>query len=129
MSIDRLFSHPLSPLSRRALQALAAIFVVMTVGTVGIKFLAGWTWIDSFYFMAMVATAQGPSTAPPNFWSKIFVAVMAFVSIGTLVTTVGVLFGPTLGYLFHKGVTYAEREEEKLRAERKAKAEKEGGDH
>jgi len=95
----------------------------MVVGVVGTKFLTGWTWIDSFYFMSMVATAQGPPNAPPTFWSKIFVAIMAFVSIGTLITYIGVVFGPFLGYLFHKGVMFAEEEEERIRGGKKTKNE------
>lgn len=83
----------------------------MAVGTLGTRYLTGWSWIDSFYFMSMVATAQGPPNAPPNFWSKVFIAIMAFVSIGTLITAVGTVFGPFLGYLFHKGVSFAEKEE------------------
>jgi len=93
--------------------AVLAILVVMTVGVIGTKLLTGWAWIDSFYFMSMVATAQGPPNAPPNFWSKIFVAIMAFVSIGTLITAIGVIFGPFLGYVFHKGMTFAQLEIEK----------------
>jgi H+/gluconate symporter-like permease len=99
---------------------LLAVFVVMTVGTVGTKYLTGWGWIASFYFMSMTATAEGPPTAPPNAASQIFIAIMAFVSIGTLLTAVGTIFGPFLGYLFHKGVHYAEREIEE-REERKSK--------
>jgi len=97
----------------------------MTVGTVGVKLLTGWQWIDSFYFMSMVATAQGPPNSPPTFWGKIFVSVMAFVSIGALVTTIGVLFGPALGYLFHKGITYAEKEQAKLKQEKTIEDDKE----
>ena len=111
-----IFSHPLSPLSKSVVRALSAIVIVMTVGTVGVKLLTGWTWIDSFYFMSMVATVEGAPTSPPNFWSKIFVSIMSFVSIGALVTTIGVLFGPALGYLFQKGREYAE--EEKLKGQR-----------
>ncbi|HZW55648.1 MAG TPA: hypothetical protein VFF30_05105 [Nitrososphaerales archaeon] len=109
----RLFEHPLSPISKRAAYATLAILLVMTIGTVGMRALTGWGWIDSFYFMAMLATAQGPSTAPPSFWAKIFAAFMAFVSVGTLITAVGVIFGPFLGYVFHKGVMFAEKEIER----------------
>ncbi|HKW04757.1 MAG TPA: hypothetical protein VJN71_05605 [Nitrososphaerales archaeon] len=116
-----LFRHPLSPLGRRAGIAFLIIAIVMTVGTVGIKLLAGWGWVDSFYFMAMIATAQGPPNPPPNDYSKIFAAAMAFVSIGALVTAIGTIFGPYLGYLFHRGVAYADRELEKVEEERKAK--------
>jgi hypothetical protein len=62
----------------------------------------------------MVATAQGPPNSPPNFWSKIFIAFMAFISIGTLITAIGTAFGPFLGYLFHEGAHLAVEEEEKL---------------
>ena len=92
---------------------MVAIASVMIVGTAGMKTLTGWSWIDSFYFMSMVATAQGPPSAPPNFWSKIFASIMAFVSIGTLITAVGTIFGPFLGYVFHKGVMFAEKEFER----------------
>jgi len=44
---------------------------------------------------------------------------MAFVSIGTLITSIGVIFGPFLGYVFHKGMTFAqlEIEREKMKKE------------
>lgn len=110
MKQAKIFRHPLSPITRRAGLALLAITAVMTIGTVGTKLLTGWSWIDSFYFMSMTATAEGPPNSPPNFWSKLFIAIMAFVSIGTLITSIGVIFGPFLGYLFHKGAHFAERE-------------------
>jgi hypothetical protein len=100
-------------LTKRAAWAVIAIVVVLTIGTVGTKLLTGWAWVDSFYFMGMIATAQGPPNAAPNFWAKIFTVIMAFVSIGTLITAIGTIFGPFLGYLFHKGVQFAEKEIEK----------------
>lgn len=126
MSIRRIVKHPLSPLAGRTLWALLAIFVVMTVGTVGMKELTGWRWIQSFYFMAMVATAEGPPEAPPGIAAPIFAAVMAFVSIGTLITATGVIFGPYLGYLFHKGMHFSEKEFEKLETEKRNKLQNRG---
>ena len=117
-----ILKHPLSPISRRTLVAVLAILVVMIVGVVGTKLLTGWAWIDSFYFMSMVATAQGPPNAPPNFWSKIFIAIMAFVSIGTLITAIGVIFGPFLGYVFHKGMNFAQLEIEKERMKKEGRS-------
>jgi len=114
--------HPLSPIARRTAWALIAIIAVMAVGTVGTKELTGWSWVDSFYFMAMVATAEGPPNAPPNFWAKIFISLMAFVSIGTLITAIGTIFGPYLGYLIHKGIRFAEKEIEKIEKEKKAES-------
>jgi hypothetical protein len=121
MSLGKMIRHPLSPLAMRTLWALIAIFVIMIVGTVGIKELTGWHWVQSFYFMAMLATAEGPPETPPGIAASIFAAVMAFVSIGTLITAAGVIFGPYLGYLFHKGMAFSEKEFQKLEAERKGK--------
>ncbi|MHB8567540.1 MAG: hypothetical protein ACYC7D_13750 [Nitrososphaerales archaeon] len=108
--MSKFFHHPLSPITQRSLLAIIAVVVVMLVGTLGMWALTGWSMIESFYFMAMIATAEGPPEVPPNVASMIFAAVMAFVSIGTLITAVGVIFGPFLGYLFHKGVAFAEKE-------------------
>ena len=110
---NSIFNHPLSPVGRRGLYAISAVIVVVGVGTVGTQLLTGWTWIDSFYFFSMVATAEGPPNSPPTFWSKVFIAIMAYVSIGTLITSIGILFGPFLGYAWHKGIHYAEMELEK----------------
>ncbi len=114
MTKPSLIHHPLSPIGRRGLYALLAVIIVVGIGTVGTELLTGWSWIDSFYFFSMVATAEGPPNAPPTFWSKVFVAVMAYISIGTLITAVGTLFGPFLGYAFHKGIYYAQKEREKI---------------
>jgi biotin transporter BioY len=121
MSLKRFVQHPLSPIARRTAVAIFAILVVMTVGTVGIKYLSGWNWLQSFYFMAMLGTAEGPPEVPPNLFSSVFAAVMAFISIGTLITASGIIFGPYLGYLFHKGMRYSQREIEKLEEESKKK--------
>lgn len=107
---SKIFTHPLTPLSKRTLVATIAVLGVLAVGTTGTKLLTGWTWIDSFYFMGMIATAQGPPIAAPTFWSKIFTVLMAFISIGTLFTAVGIIFGPFLGYIFQRGVHFAEKE-------------------
>lgn len=77
--------------------------VVMAVGTVGMRMFEGCAWIDAFYFMSMIATAQGPGVAPATDAGKLFAAVMAFVSVGMVVTALGFLFGPFLGRLFHIG--------------------------
>ena len=112
-------NHPLSPVTRRGLLAFFAVLLVMTIGTVGMQLLTGWTWVQAFYFMAMIATAEGPPINPPNDPSAIFAAIMAFISIGTLITAIGVIFGPFLGYVFHKGITFAEKEREKEEMKKK----------
>lgn len=128
MSLRHILRHPLSPLATRTLWALFAILIVMAVGTVGIKELTGWRWIQSFYFMAMVATAEGPPEAPTGIAASIFAAVMAFISVGTLITATGIIFGPYLGYLFHKGMRFSEKEFQKLETERRNKLQQQQGD-
>ena len=113
--VAKIINHPLSPLTRRAGIAILAVLLVMVVGTIGVKILTAssltpYSWVYSFYFMSMIATAEGPPGAPPNDATSIFISIMAFISIGTLITAVGTIFGPFLGFLFHKGVMFAEKE-------------------
>lgn len=51
---------------------------------------------------------------------------MAFISIGTLITAAGIIFGPYLGYLFHKGIHFSQKEIERLENERKKKEQANG---
>jgi H+/gluconate symporter-like permease len=96
----------------------------MTIGTVGVKILDGYGWIYSFYFMSMVATGQGPPNGVNGSYAQIFVSIMAFISVGTLITSIGVIFGPFFGYLFHKGVRFSEERIKRLEEERKKEKEK-----
>ena len=56
--------------------AVLVLAIVMTVGTVGMMLLEAWGLIDSFYFMALIATAEGPAATPATAAGKIFAAVM-----------------------------------------------------
>ncbi len=105
---------------RRGLLALAVVLAVLAVGTLGMHLIEGLSWVDSFYFMAMLATAQGPATAPQTVAGKLFAATMAFVAVGTVVAALGFNFGPFFGSLWHLGVLRIEEEEARL-----AKKEKE----
>lgn len=86
------------------------VAVVLLVGTVGIHYLEGWRYIDSFYFMSMLVTAEGPPNAPATDAGKIFASFMAFVGIGSVVTASVYLFGPALGALWRRGVGEVEKE-------------------
>ena len=88
---------------------------VLVVGTVGLHFIEGYSYIDAFYFISMIATAQGPAQAPATPAGKIFAAGMAFVSIGIVITALGFLFGPFLGQLWRIG---HERWEEEVKKEK-----------
>jgi hypothetical protein len=128
LSYSRLLKHPLSPVARRSAYAVLAIIIVMIVGTIGVKELTGSDWVYSFFYMSMIATGQGPPANNLNSPSaEIFIAIMAFVSVGTVITSVGVIFGPFFGYLFHIGVRFSEKELEKLESERQKKKVASGG--
>jgi len=62
--ISRIVRHPLSPFKRRALFSIVILAIVMAIGTIGMMFLEGWDPVTSFYFMALLATAEGPALSP-----------------------------------------------------------------
>lgn len=83
------------------------------VGTIGFHVIEGMSYLDAFYLTSMIATAQGPSGAPATPGGKLFAAVMAFVSIGAVVTSFGFLFGPFLGELWRIGHERLEEEQKR----------------
>lgn len=107
-------SHYHSPW-KRGLASCALVLLVMLVGTVGMHRIEGLSYLDAFYFMSMIATAQGSTWAPGTTAGKLFAALMAFVSVGAVVAALGYLFGPFLGKLWHVGVKKIDEEAEHLR--------------
>ncbi len=108
--------HPLSPFRRRALYAIVLLVIVMVIGTIGMMFLEGWDAVTSFYFMALLATAEGPAQAPATVGGKIFASVMAFFSIGAAISAITFTFGPLFGSVLKEGFAYVEKEENRLKA-------------
>ena len=122
--IARLVRHPLSPFKKRAIFAIAILGLVMAIGTIGMMILEGWDLVTSFYFISLLATAEGPAQSPMTVGGKIFASFMAFLSIGAAITAITFTFGPLFGSILKEGFAYVEREEDKLktRLERKAHA-------
>jgi uncharacterized oligopeptide transporter (OPT) family protein len=84
--------------------------------------IEGWSYLDSFYFTSFIATGQGPpgNLQPASDLGKVFSSVLAFISVGTVITALLFLFGPFLGRILRVG-------EEKLEeAERKVERRAEG---
>src|SRR6267143_1014916 len=75
-SISRMVRHPLSPFKRRALFSIVILAIVMAIGTIGMMVLEGWDLVTSFYFMSLLATAEGPAQAPATVGGKIFASFM-----------------------------------------------------
>ena len=90
---------------KRAVYSLVLIVAIELIGTVAMHSLEGWSYLDSFYFTSFIATGQGP---PANLvindaTGKIFSSLLAFVSVGTVVTALLFLFGPFLGQIIRAG--------------------------
>lgn len=92
------------------MSSFALLAGVMTVGTVGMHHTEGLQYIDAFYIMSMLATAQGPPVAPATTAGKIFASIMAFVSEGSLVAAVGFIFGPFFGFILRMETERVEKE-------------------
>jgi len=110
--------HYRSPWKRGAYSFLL-VAIVMMVGTFGMHAIEGLSYLDAFYFMSMIATAQGPIMTPATPSGKLFAAFMAFVSVGTVVAALGFLFGPFFGRLWHVGIDKVEEEVDVLEGRRK----------
>ena len=100
---------------KRGLFSFGIIGVVMAVGTVGFHTIENVPWLKSFYYMSMIATAQGPLYTPESDAGLIFVSVMSFISVGVCVAALGFIFGPFFGQLWKIGVEKLEEEAQHLR--------------
>ncbi len=105
----------------RAAYSVLLIAGVVLLGTVSMHLIEGWSYLDSFYFTSFVATGQGPpaNLDPQSPFGKVFASVLAFISVGTVISALLFLFGPFFGRVFRVGV---ERIEE-VERERERKAE------
>jgi|SRR5467141_596298 len=126
--ISRIVRHPLSPFKKRAFFSIVVLAIVIAVGTIGMMLLEGWDFVTSFYFMALLATAEGPALSPLTVAGKLFASLMAFVSIGAAISAITFTFGPLFGSVLKEGFAYIEKEEEKLKSglERKDQANSSG---
>lgn len=103
--------HYHSPLNR-GLYCLALVGFVLLLGTLGMHHIEKFSYMDSFYFTSMIATGQGPppAIAPATPLGKLFTCLIAFISVGAIVASMGFLFGPFFGKLWKIGVMKLEEE-------------------
>ncbi len=94
----------------RGIYSLLLILVVMGIGTWGVRYFEKVSYLEAFYFMSMIATSQGPSYTPVTVGGKLFFSFIAFISVGTVVASLGFLFGPFFGKLLKIGVYKFEEE-------------------
>jgi hypothetical protein len=113
---------PSSSLSakRRVFYAVSGIAVVMVVGTVGFHEIEGMNWVNAIYFESMLATGQGPPIQLATDAGKLFASVMAFVSIGSVITALVLTLAPIVSQLWREGIEKAERDAQELKREAEA---------
>lgn len=104
--------HHLHSFRNRGIYCLVIASFVLGIGTLGFHGIEGFSYIDSFYFASLIATGQGPAPSifPLTLLGKLFTCFFAFVSVGSMVASLGFLFGPFLGQLFRIGVIKLEEE-------------------
>jgi len=100
---------------RRAVYSFLLIAAIVVIGTLTMHALEGWSYLDSFYFTSFIATGQGPGNLAVNdAGGKIVASVLAFVSVGTVITALLFLFGPFLGRVVRAGEEKVEEIEHEI---------------
>ena len=115
--IKHIIHHSRSPL-KRGMFSFFIVALVMAIGTAGLHRLENIPWLRAFYFMSMIATAQGPMFTPETDAGLVFTSLMAFISVGTVVAALGFIFGPFFGLLWRIGVEKFEEEIHLLKKKR-----------
>jgi hypothetical protein len=112
---------------RRAFYALSAIVVVMVCGTIGFHEIEGMSWVNAVYFESMLATGQGPPIPLNTDAGKLFASVMAFVSVGSVISALIITLSPIVAQLWREGLEKVEKDAKVVEKELAAKKEKEDG--
>jgi len=107
-----------SPFSRkdlwRVVYAVSLITLVMVVGIVGFHYIEGMNYVNALYFESMLATGQGPPLQLSTDTGKIFASVMAFVSVGSVLTTIVYTLGPVLASIWRESLERVQGEVRKV---------------
>jgi len=124
--MDPVAGEPQSPASRkrRVFYAFSGIIVVMVVGIIGFHQIERMNWVNAIYFESMLATGQGPPLTLTTDTGKIFASVMAFVSVGSVITALVVTLIPLISQLWREGLERAERDVKALERDLTGKKEK-----
>ncbi len=106
--------NPHRSVFRRALYSIILVAAVLIIGTVAFHYIEGYTYVDAFYFMSMLATAEGPAIIPQTVAGKLLASIMAFISIGSVIFALGYIFGPVLSRIAKLGEREVKKEEKIL---------------
>lgn len=112
-------AHLTTEARRRLVYGLLGIVAVLAAGSVGFHLIAGLSPVDSVYFESMLATGQGPPLPLGSDTAKVFASIMAFVSVGSVVSTLLFAVGPLVRQVWHNSLTFVEAEVRALEQELK----------
>jgi hypothetical protein len=110
---------------RRVVYSVLTVFAAMLVGTVGFHYIEGMSYVNAVYFESMLATGQGPPLQLNTDTGKIFASIMAFVSVGSVLTTVVFTLGPMLTQIWREGLEHVEQDARTIESEVKRRVEEE----
>ena len=108
--------------------ALIGIATVMIVGIIGFHEIEGMSLVNAIYFESMLATGQGPPLMLTTDTGKIFASVMAFVSVGSVITTLVFTLAPILGGIWREVLEKAEEKARTVEKDLAPKTEKDNPD-
>ncbi len=110
-SIEAVYRERHHPFHRRALYSFLLVAGVLAIGTIGFHYIEGYSYVNAFYFVSMLATAEGPAVTPATALGKIFASFIAFVSVGSVIFALAYLFGPFFGKFLRLEERKARKEE------------------
>ncbi len=109
-------SYPSTAL-RRVAYAVLGIALVMIVGVVGFIKIEGMNLVNAIFFESMLATGQGPPFPLNTDTGKLFASVMAFVSVGSVITTLFFTLAPIFAVIWKETMEKGEAEVRKIEAD------------
>ncbi len=106
---------------RRVVYGLLLIATVMIVGVFGFIRLEGMGLVNAIYFESMLATGQGPPLQLNTDAGKLFASLMAFVSVGSVITTFFFTPAPIFGQVWRETLEKGEDEIRRVEEDLKPK--------
>lgn len=101
-------SHFYRRMARSIAIALGVIGGGLFLGMIGYHWLGGLTWVEAFYYAAMILSGEGPPPDPQALTRvalshfHLFAGFYALFSGVTFITMVGVLLAPALHRFLHR---------------------------
>jgi hypothetical protein len=87
---------------RFAALSAAIVLGALAVGTLGYHAIAALPWVDALLNAAMILSGMGPVDPLRTSGAKLFATAYALTSGVLFITTVGVLFAPTVHRFLHR---------------------------